>query len=100
MVSCISFVASKSLRSMLKTRLFIFSNARNSGSASGPAVNGYFLLRVVPQSLWPYEPLTHSYFDTWRHNKISKARRSSKTFDLQPFFTKHISFTWQPQKSL
>jgi hypothetical protein len=23
---------------------------------------------VVPQSLWPYEPLTHSYFNTWRHN--------------------------------
>jgi hypothetical protein len=64
---------------------------------------GIFLLcisYVVPQSLWPFEPLTHSYFHTWRHNKISKARRSSKTFDLQTFFTKHISFTWQPQKSL
>jgi hypothetical protein len=23
---------------------------------------------VIPQSLWPYEPLTHSYFHTWRHN--------------------------------
>jgi hypothetical protein len=61
-----------------------------------------------------YDIMTHSHFDTWHHNKISKACRAnnmtrdsknvnlthslSKTFDLQPFFTKHISFTWQPSE--
>jgi hypothetical protein len=55
---------------------------------------------MIVSYLSHYDIITHSHFDTWRHNKISKARRSSKTFDLQPFFTKHISFTRQPQKSL
>jgi hypothetical protein len=61
-----------------------------------------------------YDIMTHSHFDTWHHNKISKARRAnnmtrdSKSVNLTHFrrlsicnlFTKHISFTWQPQKSL
>jgi hypothetical protein len=58
--------------------------------------------------------LWHSYFNTWNHNKISEAcqaneidsgfqlqvRLTFKDFQFVTFFTKHISFTWQPQKSL
>jgi hypothetical protein len=60
---------------------------------------------VVPQSLWHYDTLTLRYM-TWQQNiqspwfKKCKPDSLSKTFDLQPFSMKHISFTWQPQKSL
>jgi hypothetical protein len=68
---------------------------------------------VVPQSLWHYDPLTLWYMTSqqnkypkpteltkWLVIQNCKSDSFSKTFDLQPFFMKHIWFTWQPQKSL
>jgi hypothetical protein len=43
-------------------------------------------LRTWMSYLGHYDLMTHSRFNTWCHNKISKACWSSKTFDLQTFF--------------
>jgi hypothetical protein len=47
----------------------------------------HYKLRMQMFYLSHYDIMTHSHFDTWHHNKISKACRASKTFNLQPFFT-------------
>jgi hypothetical protein len=63
----------------------------------------------VFMTLWPTHTSIHDIttkypkpaeLTIWLVIQKCKPDSLSKTFDLQPFFTKHISFTWQPQKSL
>jgi hypothetical protein len=63
----------------------------------------------VIMTLWPTHTSIHDITTKYpKPAELTKLTRDSscksdslsKTSDLQPFFTKHISFTWQPQKSL
>jgi hypothetical protein len=73
----------------------------------------FWMLQLMTQMLYlsHYDIMMHSHIDTWHHNKISKAHRANKLARdsnckldslsiCNLFSTKHISFTWQLQKSL
>jgi hypothetical protein len=96
---------------------FLYSDHRLLLSASTFADCCHFLNVAIEDTMYLslYDIMTHSLFDTWHHNKISKACQAnnmthdSKSVNLTHFqrllicnlfLTKHISFTWQPQKSL
>jgi hypothetical protein len=63
----------------------------------------------VIMTLWPTHALIHDITTKypkptklmkWLVTQNCKSDSLLKTFHLQPFFKKHISLTWQPQKSL
>jgi hypothetical protein len=60
---------------------------------------------VLPhQSLWPahtqYMTSNKYQNDPWLNSNCSQARLILEDFQFAQFSRKHISFTWQPQKSL